>query len=219
LRWPLALVLILSVVAFYVFGLDGYFSWEYVRSHLDSFQSDVAANLVVAAGAFFLLYVAITALSIPVAAIITLLAGWLFGRWLGTAIVSFASTAGAVLAFLSSRFVLRDFVERRFAARLESLNTGVERDGAYYLFTLRLVPIFPFFLVNLGMGLTRMRLWKYAWVSWLGMLPGTFLYVNAGQALSTIDSPRAVLSPAVLISFALLGLAPLVFRKVVRWKR
>jgi uncharacterized membrane protein YdjX (TVP38/TMEM64 family) len=217
-RWAFAAILLLLLAGFYALGLHHYFSWEYVRDHLDTWQRLVQRNLLLVVAVYFLIYLAVTALSLPVAGVISLLAGWLFGRWLGTAVVSLASTLGAVLAFLSSRFLLRDFVERRFAGRLQALNQGVERDGGYYLFTLRLVPLFPFFLVNLGMGLTRMRVWQYTWVSWLGMLPGTFLFVNAGQALSTIDSPGDILSAGVLISFALLGIAPLAFRKLVQWK-
>jgi hypothetical protein len=119
---------------------------------------------------------------------------------------------------LCSRYLFRDFVQRRFGQRLQALNEGVERDGAYYLFTLRLVPLFPFFLINLGMGLTRMRVWTFFWVSLLGMLPGTFLYVNAGRELARIDSPSDVLSWPLLVSLALLGIVPLVFRKLVQWK-
>jgi uncharacterized membrane protein YdjX (TVP38/TMEM64 family) len=217
-RWFLLAAILLAVAGFYALGLQQYFSWEYVRDHLDFWQRQVQRHLFLVLVVYFVIYVAVTALSLPVASVISLVAGWLFGRWLGTGVVSLASTVGAVFAFLSSRFLFRDAVEHRFAGRLQGLNQGVERDGGYYLFTLRLVPIFPFFLVNLGMGLTRMHVWQYTWVSWLGMLPGTFLYVNAGQALSAIDSPSDILSPGVLISFALLGIAPLAFRKLVQWK-
>src|SRR5262249_37441880 len=153
--------------------------------------------------------------SLPVATIVSLLGGALFGRWLGTAVVLLAATLGATLAFLSSRYLLRGFVERRFGGRVEALNRGLDREGAYYLFFLRLVPVFPFFLINLGMGLTRFSTWTFFWVSLLGMLPGTFIYVNAGTALATIQSPAGILSPTVLISFALLGLFPLLLRKLV----
>jgi uncharacterized membrane protein YdjX (TVP38/TMEM64 family) len=218
IRWALAAAAILAFTAFYALGLYRYFSWDYLHSHLDGLQAQVQQNLVTALLFFFLIYTVTTALSLPAATVLSLAAGALFGRWLGTGVVSFASTTGATLAFLGSRFLLRDFVQRRFGARLKAINEGVERDGAFYLFTLRLTPIFPFFLVNLGMGLTRIRTPTFVWVSMLGMAPGTFLYVNAGTALAGISSPSEILSPTVLISLALLGVAPLALRWLVRWK-
>jgi uncharacterized membrane protein YdjX (TVP38/TMEM64 family) len=216
LRWLLAAVLVLAIAGFYLLGLDRYLSWEYVRAHLDMFQADVQENLAVAVLAFFGIYVALTALSLPAATVLSLLAGTLFGRWLGTAVVILAATAGASLACLTSRYLFQDFVQRRFGSRIEGIHRGVDRDGAYYLFTLRLVPVFPFFLINLGMGLTRMPVRTFAWVSLVGMLPGTFVYVNAGTALASIDSARGILSPGVLISLALLGIVPLALRKLVQ---
>ncbi len=217
-RWAVAIVLVLAVVGFYALGLQRYFSWDYVRSHLDAWQLQVRQNLPPALALFFLMYVAVTALSLPVATLLGLLAGALFGRWLGTAVVSLASTLGATLAFLSSRYLLRDWVQRRYGERLAPINRGIEQDGAYYLFTLRLVPLVPFFLINLGMGLTRMRVLTFALVSWLGMLLGTFLYVNAGTALATLNGPSGILSPNVLVSLALLGVVPLVIRKLMQWR-
>lgn len=209
-------LLLLAVVAFYLLGLDRYVSWESVRSNLDELKAAADQHLVLAVLLFFLAYLAATALSLPAATVLTLLAGALFGRWLGTAVVSVASTLGATLAFLSSRYVLRDWVQRRFGNRLEVINRGVETDGAYYLLTLRLVPAFPFFLVNLGMGVTPIRVRTFVWASWLGMLPGTFLYVSAGTALASLRSPRDALSLEVLLSLALLGLVPLVLRLLLR---
>jgi uncharacterized membrane protein YdjX (TVP38/TMEM64 family) len=212
-RWTLAAGLILGVVAFYALGLNRYFSWEFVRAHLDALNAWVQEHALLALLASFLMYVAVTALSLPAAAILSLVVGALFGRWVGTGLVSVAATLGASLAFLSSRYLFRDWVRRRFGERLGALDRGLERDGAYYLFTLRLVPLFPFFLINLGMGLTRLPLRTFAWVSWLGMLPGTFLYVNAGAEIGSLESPADVLSPGILVSFALLGLVPLLLRK------
>jgi uncharacterized membrane protein YdjX (TVP38/TMEM64 family) len=214
-RWALAAFLILAVGGFYALGLQRYFSWEYVRGHLDALRAWVEQNRLLALGAFFLVYVAAAALSLPIATVLSLTAGALFGRWLGTAVVSLAATLGATLACFSSRYLFRDSVQRRFGERLRAINDGVERDGAYYLFSLRLVPLFPFFLINLGMGLTRMGLTTFAWVSLLGMLPGTFVYVNTGAALGTLASPKDVLSPVVLVALALLGVAPLLLRKLV----
>ncbi len=164
-----------------------------------------------------LLYVAVTALSLPGAAILTLAAGAIFGLWRGTLIVSFASTIGASLAFLSSRYLLRDWVKARFGNRIAAIDRGIARDGAFYLLTLRLIPAFPFFLVNLAMGLTAMRLLTFALVSQAGMLLGTLVYVNAGTQLAAIESTRDILSPALIGSFVLLGLFPLFAKALVGW--
>jgi uncharacterized membrane protein YdjX (TVP38/TMEM64 family) len=219
LRWALAALLVLAIAAFYTLGLQEYFSLEYGRSHLDLWRGWVADHRFAVLLVFFLVYTTVTALSLPAAALLTLVGGALFGRWLGTAVVSAASTLGATLAFLSSRYVLGAWVQRRFGARLQGVNEGLTKDGAYYLLTLRLVPLFPFFLINLGMGLTRIRTGTYVWVSWLGMLPGTFLYVNAGTALSEIHSLSGLVSPTVLGSLALLGIFPLMIRTLLRWKK
>jgi uncharacterized membrane protein YdjX (TVP38/TMEM64 family) len=215
----LAAVLVLGVAGFYALGLGRYLSWDFLRGHLDELQQQVGEHLLPAAALFFLVYVAATALSLPVATALSLTAGALFGRWLGTGVVLLAATLGATLACLSSRYLFRDWVRRRFGARLAALDRGVERDGAYYLFTLRLVPAFPFFLINLGMGLTPLPAWTFFWVSLLGMLPGTFVYVNAGTALGSVASPSEVLSPGVLASLALLGALPLALRLLARWAR
>jgi pyruvate/2-oxoglutarate dehydrogenase complex dihydrolipoamide dehydrogenase (E3) component/uncharacterized membrane protein YdjX (TVP38/TMEM64 family) len=167
------------------------------------------------AAVYFLIYVLATALSIPGAVIITLAGGAIFGLWQGLLIVSFASTLGATLAFLASRFVLREWVEARFGQRLADINAGVDKEGAFYLFTLRLIPVVPFFLINLLIGLTRMKVWTYYWVSQIGMLAGTAVYVNAGTQLAQLDSVKGILSPALLGSFVLLGIFPLIARRIV----
>jgi uncharacterized membrane protein YdjX (TVP38/TMEM64 family) len=217
-RWAVAALLVLAVAGFYALGLQRYFSWDFVRAHLHAWQARARDDLPLALLAYFLVYVAVTGLSLPVASPLSLVAGALFGRWLGTAVVSLASTLGATLAFLASRYLLRDWVQRRFGRRLALINRGVEADGAYYLFTLRLVPAVPFWLINLGMGLTPMRTTTFAAVSWVGMLLGTFLYVNAGTELATLDSPAGLLSWQVLGSLALLGVVPLAVRKIIRWR-
>jgi uncharacterized membrane protein YdjX (TVP38/TMEM64 family) len=218
-RLILAGLLVLAVAAFYATGLHHYFRWAELRARVESLQADVADNLPAALALFVLVYAAVTGLSLPVAAPLSLVAGALFGRWLGTAAVSVGSTCGATLAFLSSRYLFRDAVQRRFGDRLRPLNDGVRRDGAFYLFTLRLVPAVPFFLINLGMGLTPIRVITFVWVSWLGMLPGTFAYVNAGTALGSIESPTGILSPGVLAAFAVVGLLPLALRLTARGVR
>ncbi|HHE5697515.1 TPA: TVP38/TMEM64 family protein [Citrobacter amalonaticus] len=164
------------------------------------------------ASLYFLLYTAIAALSIPGAALLTLLGGALFGLWQGTLLVSFASTLGATLAMLTSRYLLRDWVSRRFARHMATVNNGMARDGAFYLFALRLMPLFPFVVVNLLAGLTAVSVRRYWWVSQLGMLPATVVYLNAGRQLSQLTSIRDIISPAMLAAFALLGLLPLASR-------
>jgi uncharacterized membrane protein YdjX (TVP38/TMEM64 family) len=223
-RWLLAGLVVLAAVGFYALGLHRYLCWDYLRNNRDFLLGQVREHLVLALLLFFLGYVAVTALSLPAATVMSLAAGALFGLWTGVGVVSLAATLGATLAFLLSRYLLRDWVTRHFGARLEPLNRGVDRDGAAYLFTLRLVPVFPFFLVNLGMGLTRLPVRTFFWVSLLGMLPATVVYVNAGTRLATLNSPRDVLSPSVLVSLALLGLVPLGLRQLVRhtprlWRR
>jgi pyruvate/2-oxoglutarate dehydrogenase complex dihydrolipoamide dehydrogenase (E3) component/uncharacterized membrane protein YdjX (TVP38/TMEM64 family) len=164
---------------------------------------------------FFAIYVAVTAASLQGAAVMTLAAGALFGLVTGTILVSFASTIGATLAFLASRYVLRDSIESRFGERLKSINDGLERDGAFYLFTVRMIPAIPFFVINLVFGLTRIRTWTFAWVSQIGMLLGTIVYVNAGTRLARIDSLSGIISPQVIGSFVLLGIAPWIAKGII----
>jgi len=208
-------VLLALVTAFFALDLGRFFSLDYVRGAREDFAALYAAHPAQVIGAFFAIYVAVTALSLPGAAIMTLLAGAIFGLWVGTLVVSFASSLGATLAMLVSRYLLRDSVKSKFGARLADIDRGVERDGAFYLFTLRLVPVFPFFVINLLMGLTAMKAATFYWVSQLGMLAGTLVYVNAGTQLAQIRSLQGILSPGLIGSFVLLGLFPLVARKIV----
>lgn len=166
-------------------------------------------------GGFFLLYVVVTALSLPGAAILTLASGALFGLVQGLIIASFASSIGATLAFLASRYLLRDTIKQRFPERLAAIDSGVEKEGGFYLFTLRLVPVFPFFLINLLMGVTAIKSWTYYWVSQVGMLAGTFVFVNAGTQLAQIDSLSGILSFNLIVSFALLGFFPLIAKGIL----
>lgn len=208
-------VIVLSVAAFFFFDLGRFFSLEYIKSE-QAALADLYANkpAMVIAG-FFLIYVLVTALSLPGAAILTLAGGAQFGLVLGVIIVSFASTIGATLAFLVSRYLLRDTIESRFGDKLRTFNDNIDKDGAFYLFTVRLVPIFPFFLVNLVMGLTRLKTGIFYLVSQIGMLAGTIVYVNAGTQLAKIDSLSGILSPGLIFSFALLGIFPLIAKKIV----
>lgn len=218
LRWLVLTILVAGVAAFYLLGLHEYFSFTWMRDNIERLRTDADENLPIALLIFFAIYTLLTAFSVPAAWILTIVAGALFGRVLGAGVAVLAATCGATLAFLSSRFLLRDWIQRRFGHRLEAFNRGLDKDGAFYLFSLRLVPIFPFFLINLGMGLTPIRTWTYFWVSLLGMLPGSFLYANAGHELATLDSPQGILSPGVIVSLVLLGIAPLVFRKLLQWR-
>lgn len=216
-RMILLIVIALAIGAFFVFDLGAYLTLANLKARQSELAAFVEANPLAAVAAFFLLYVAVTALSLPGAAILTLAAGAIFGLWEGTLIVSFASTIGASLAFLSSRYLLRDWVKARFGGRIEAIDRGIARDGAFYLLTLRLIPAFPFFLVNLAMGVTAMRLLTFALVSQAGMLPGTIVYVNAGTQLAGIGSTRDIFSPALIGSFVLLGLFPLLAKALVGW--
>jgi len=218
-KFLLLVAIAAAIAAFFLLDLGRFLTLAELKSRQADLAAFVEARPLKAVGAFFLLYVAVTALSLPGAAILTLAAGAIFGLWEGTLVASLASVAGASLAFLSSRYLLRDWVKARFGARTAAIDRGVEQDGAFYLLTLRLIPLFPFFLINLAMGLTAMRLVRYALVSMVGMLPGTFVYVNAGTQLARIESTGDILSPALLGSFLLLGLFPLIAKWAVGWWR
>ncbi|WP_217517291.1 TVP38/TMEM64 family protein [Vibrio metschnikovii] len=214
-KWLLLITIAILGVAFFALDLNQLLTLDGVQRHLAQFEQWRSDAPLLVGMLFLAIYVLVTALSLPGAAVMTLAAGALFGLWWGTLIVSFASTIGATCAFLVARYLLKETVQRRFGERLQALNHGVEKDGAFYLFTLRLVPIFPFFLINILMGLTTLRAVTFYWVSQVGMLAGTLVYVNAGTQLAQLDSLRGILSPAILFSFALLGIFPLLAKKVV----
>ena len=203
------------VAAFFVFDLNQYLTLTGLKESVDEFSEYIDQNPVLSISVFFAIYVAVTALSLPGAAILTLAAGALFGLWLGLLLVSFASTIGATLAFLSARFVFRDTVKKRFGEKLKKIDEGVEKQGAFYLFTLRLVPVFPFFAINLLMGLTSLKTRTFYWVSQLGMLAGTLVYVNAGTQLAQLDSLSGIVSPDLILSFVLLGIFPWIAKAIV----
>ncbi|MDP2004944.1 MAG: FAD-dependent oxidoreductase, partial [Rubrivivax sp.] len=203
------------VLLFFVFDLGRFFSLDFAKSAQADFAQLYATRPALVLGGFFAVYVAVTALSLPGAAIMTLVAGAIFGLWVGLVLVSFASSLGALLAMLFARYVLRDAVKARFGARLADIDKGIEREGAFYLFTLRLVPVFPFFVINLLMGLTAIKARTFYWVSQLGMLAGTAVFVNAGTQLAQLTSLQGVLSPGLIGSFVLLGVFPLVAKKIV----
>jgi pyruvate/2-oxoglutarate dehydrogenase complex dihydrolipoamide dehydrogenase (E3) component/uncharacterized membrane protein YdjX (TVP38/TMEM64 family) len=214
-RITLVAVLLGLVIIFFAFDLGEYLTLEYVKTQQHAIEQLYAQNRQLALAGFFLLYVVITGASLPGAAVMTLAAGAIFGLAVGVVLVSFASTLGASIAFLVSRYLFRDSVQSRFGGSLKKINDGIDKDGAFYLFALRLVPVFPFFVINLVMGLTRLRLWTFFWVSQLGMLAGTIVYVNAGTQLAQIQSASGIFSTEIVISFLLLAMLPFIGRKVV----
>lgn len=211
----IALVLLAGMGAFFALDLGRYFSLAFVQDSQGALTALHAQRPLLVALVFFSVYVAITAMSLPGAAIMTLAGGAIFGLVWGTVIVSFASTLGATLAMLAARYLFRDTLQQRFGSQLAEVDKGITRDGAFYLFTLRLIPAMPFFVLNLLMGLTSMKTWTFVWVSQAGMLAATVVFVNAGTQLARIDSLKSVLSPALVGSFVLLGLLPLLVKQVL----
>ena len=207
--------LLIAFALFFVLDLGRYFSLEFIKAQQTSFAAAYAERPIAVTLIFFAVYVLITALSLPGAAIMTLAGGASFGLVWGTVVVSFASTLGATLAMLAARYLLRESIEKRFGSKLAEVNKGIEKEGGLYLFTLRLVPLIPFFALNLLMGLTKMKTWTFFWVSQLGMFAGTVAYVNAGTEIAKITSLRSILSPGLIGSFVLLGLLPLVIKKIL----
>ncbi len=215
-KWFLLLAIACLIAAFFIFDVGRFLTLDHLRSQQQAFNHFYADNRLLTIGIYFILYVTVTALSLPGAAIMTLAGGALFGFWTALIVVSFASSLGATLAFLVSRFLLRDWVQGRFGDKLSAVNRGVETEGAFYLFSLRLVPIFPFFVINLVMGLTPLKTGLFYLVSQAGMLPGTAVYVNAGTQLGAIESVAGILSPGLLFSFILLGVFPLAAKKILQ---
>jgi pyruvate/2-oxoglutarate dehydrogenase complex dihydrolipoamide dehydrogenase (E3) component/uncharacterized membrane protein YdjX (TVP38/TMEM64 family) len=215
-RLAVAALFAIALAVWFLFDLGQYLTLDALKAQQAAIESFYRSNPLLVLAIFFLVYVLLTALSVPGAVILTLAAGMVFGVATGTLVVSFASSIGATLAFLASRYLFHDAVQERFGPRLRPLSEGMARDGAFYLFSLRLVPVFPFFAVNLLMGLTPIRTWTYYWVSQLGMLLGTVVYVNAGTQLARIASLRDIASPGLLASFAALGLLPWLGKWIMR---
>lgn len=207
------------VAIFFALDLQQYLTLNYLKDSQARFAELYNENPVMVIGGYMAIYILVTALSLPGAVILTLAGGALFGLATGLIIVSFASSIGATLACFVARFVLRDWVQNKFGDKLTTINEGIAKEGAFYLFTLRLIPVFPFFVINLVMGLTKMPLLTFYWVSQLGMLAGTAVFVNAGKELAKIDSLSGILSPGLIGSFVILGLFPLVVKKLVNFIR
>ena len=213
----IVLVIIGIIAAFKIFNLGEYFTLSYIKESQEKFQILYGEHRTAVIAGYMAVYILVTSLSLPGAAIMTLAGGALFGLVAGTVIVSFASTIGATLACFVSRFILRDWIQNKFGDKLKTVNEGVEKEGAFYLFTLRLIPVFPFWLINLVMGLTKMPLKTFYWVSQVGMLAGTIVYVNAGKELGKIESLSGILSLPLILSFVLLGLFPIITKKLLGW--
>jgi uncharacterized membrane protein YdjX (TVP38/TMEM64 family) len=214
-RLLIVVAIIILVILFKVLGLGQYLTLDYLKTSQDKFTELYANHRLAVIAAYMTVYIVVTALSLPGAAVMTLAGGAMFGFWIGVLVVSFASTIGATLACFVARFLLRDWVQNKFGEKLSAINKGVEKEGAFYLFSLRLVPIFPFFVINLAMGLTTMKLLTFYWVSQIGMLPGTMVFVNAGKELGKIESLSGILSPGLIISFVVLGIFPITVKKLL----
>lgn len=218
-RIVLLLAFVALIILFYALDLARFFNLDFLRNARDQIQAYRSLHPLESSAIYVFTYIVVTGLSLPGAAIMTLAGGAVFGLLWGTGMASVSSVFGATIAFLASRFLFRDAVQSRFADKLRVVNRGVEQDGAFYLFTLRLVPIFPYFLINIVMALTPLRTSTFFVISWVGMLLPTAVFVNAGTQLARIASPSDVLSPELLGSFALLGVFPLVTRKLIHLVR
>ena len=215
----LLILLASAIAAFFALDLQQYATLDYIKAQQHTIAEYYEHNTFLVLAVFGLTYVLVTALSLPAAAALTLLGGALFGLPVGLVMVSFASTIGATLAFLMAQFLARDYVQQNYSKQLAKINAGFEREGAFYLFALRLVPAFPFFMINVVMALMSIKTWTFYWVSQLGMLPGTVVYVYAGTQLAQIESLLDIASPSLLLAFALLGLFPLIAKKLVQFIR
>jgi uncharacterized membrane protein YdjX (TVP38/TMEM64 family) len=215
IKIALILLVVAAIASFFIFDLGQYLNLDALKARQASLKEAVAANPVQAALMFMGVYILFTALALPAAGLLSLLGGALFGLAWGSLIVVVAASIGATLAFLGSRFLFRDVVQKKFGEKLKPLNEGVEKDGAFYLFGLRIVPVIPFFVINVAMALTPIKTLTYFWVSLVGMFPGTLAYVNAGRELGNITSLKGILSPSLIASFVILGTFPIIARKVM----
>ena len=208
-------LLVVGIVAFFAFDLGRFLTLDYLKSSRLEFQSFYDLHPVQTIAGYFLVYVAIVGLNLPGAAVLGIAGGALFGFTVAVITISFASSIGATIACFFSRYLFRDYVQRKFGDKLEKVNEGIKNEGAFYLFTMRLIPAIPFVVINLVMGLIPIKLWTFYWVSQVGMLAGTMVFVNAGKELGQITSLAGIIQPSVLIAFVILGLFPLVVKKVV----
>jgi uncharacterized membrane protein YdjX (TVP38/TMEM64 family) len=210
----LAVILFLALV-FFIFDLDRFLTLSYIKISQQKFQTLYSETPLLVIASYMAIYIIVTSLSLPGAAVLSLAGGTLFGLWVGVIVVSFASTIGATLACFAARYVLREWIQQKFEQKLVTVNQEIERQGAFYLFTLRLIPAIPFWIINLVMGLTKMPLSTFYWVSQVGMFPATIAYVNAGKELGKIDSFSGILSPGLIMSFVILGIFPITVKKLL----
>ena len=208
-------VIAVLVILFFAFGLHKYMTLSYLQQSRETFQALYAEHTVLVLLSFFVFYIAVVAVNLPGATVMTLAAGALFGFWVGLVLVSFASSIGATLACMVARYLLRDWTRAKLGSWYDKVNAGIEKEGALYLFTMRLIPAIPFFVINFGMALTNMRVTTFYWVSQVGMLAGTAVYVNAGRELGQISTMSDILSPGLILSFVVLGVFPLAVKRVV----
>jgi len=212
----LAVLVAALIAAFFAFDLQQYLNLEFLKAQKDGLNQLFDQRPLLISAAFFLIYVVVTALALPAAAILTLAGGAIFGFWHGLILVSFASTIGATIAFLLTRYLFHDAIQQKFGERLEAINNGIESEGAFYVFGLRLVPLFPFFMVNSLLALTKLKTITFYWASQLGMLAGTAVFVNAGTQLAEISNTSDILSLKLLLSFALLGVFPIIAKQILK---
>ena len=215
----LIIVIMLAILAFFFYDIQQYATLDYIKAKQQNIFEYYKQNIFFVLVLFIFLYILVTALSLPVATFLTLLGGALFGFSTGLIIVSFASTIGATLAFLMARFLAQNYVQKYYKKQLSKINKKFKSEGAFYLFALRLVPVFPFFIINVVMGLMTIKTWTFYWVSQLGMLPGTIVYVYAGTQIAQIETFSDITTPSMLIAFALLGLFPLIAKNFVQFMR
>ena len=213
----LVVAILAIIAAFFIFDLQQYFSLDYLKQQQSSLNQLYADNPALIAAIFFFVYVIFAALALPAATILTLAGGAIFGFWVGLLVVSFASTIGATIAFILTRYLFHDAIESKFGHRLQTINAGIEREGAFYVFGLRLVPLFPFVMINSLLALTKLKTSTFYWASQIGMLAGTAVYVNAGTQIAQIQSLGDVADPKLLLSFALLGVFPIVAKYALAW--
>ena len=213
----IAALFVALIAAFFIFDLGKYFSLESLKSQQELLNEFYKENAVLMIVGFFLLYVLFAALALPAASFLTFAAGALFGLWIGVIIVSFASTIGATISFLFSRYLLHDAIEAKFGNKLEAVNAGIEKDGAFYVFGLRFMPFIPFFVINPLLGLTKLKTFTFYWASQLGMLAGTIVYVNFGTQIADIESLDDLFSFKLLVSFVLLGVFPIIAKHIMNF--
>lgn len=210
------IILLISIIGlFFILDLGQYLDLTYIKSKQEAINNYYSINPIFTALIFFISYILITGVSLPGASIMTLIGGAIFGVGWGTLLVSFGSVLGATMAFLVVRYLFHDFIQNRYSKQLEPINNGIKKEGGFYLFSIRLVPAFPFFIINALMALTPIKTINFALISQIGMLPATIVYVNAGTQLAKIESLGDILSKELIISFVLLGIFPLLTKKIM----